>query len=113
MEVRDRDSRLHITLMVIKANSLNNKISGTLPDIKIIKIIRNLCKRPILQMFIFTFLIGICKLKPVDLFTNSMKKCMDIENVGSVYMVDAFFTRKMSVNQMNIRGVCRCHAMLQ
>jgi len=38
---------------------------------------------------------------------------MDIENVGSVYMVDAFFTRKMSVNQMNIRGVCRCHAMLQ
>jgi len=35
--------------MVIKANSLNNaatKISGTLPSIKIIKINRNLCKRP-------------------------------------------------------------------
>ena len=38
----------------------------------------------ILQTFIFTFLLGIYNLKPVALFTNSMKKCMDIENVGSV-----------------------------
>jgi len=32
----------------------------------------------------FTFLLGIYNHKPVALFTNSMKKCMDIENVGSV-----------------------------
>jgi len=38
----------------------------------------------ILQTFIFTFLLGICNLKPVALFTNSMKKCVDIENGGSV-----------------------------
>ena len=38
----------------------------------------------ILQTFIFTFLLGIFNLKPVALFTNSMKKCMDIENGGSV-----------------------------
>ena len=47
--IKDRDSRPHISLMVIKANSLNNaatKISGALPNIKTIKIIRNLCKRP-------------------------------------------------------------------
>jgi len=25
-------------------------------------------------------------------------------------MVYAFFTQKMSVNQLNIGGVCRCHA---
>jgi len=37
---------------------------------------------------------------------------MDIENVGSVLRVYAFFTRKMSVNQLNIRGVCRCHASI-
>jgi len=36
------------------------------------------------QTFIFTFLLGIYNFKPVALFTNSMKKCMDIENVGSV-----------------------------
>jgi len=29
-------------------------------------------------------LLGIYNLKPVALFTNSMKKCIDIENVGSV-----------------------------
>jgi len=55
-----------------------------------------------LQTFIFTFLLGIYNLKPVSLFTNSMKKCMDIENVGSIWMVYAFYTRKMSVNQLNI-----------
>jgi len=38
----------------------------------------------ILQTFIFTFLLGLYNLKPVALFTNSMKKCMDIENFGSV-----------------------------
>ena len=38
----------------------------------------------ILRTFIFIFLLGIYNLKPVALFTNSMKKCMDIENVGSV-----------------------------
>jgi len=38
----------------------------------------------ILQTFIFTFLLGIYNLKPVALFTNSLKQCMDIENVGSV-----------------------------
>jgi len=53
-------------------------------NIKIIKIIRNLCKRPNTAAFIFTFLLGIYRLKPVALFTNSMKKCMDIENFGSV-----------------------------
>jgi len=37
---------------------------------------------------------------------------MDIENVGSVQMVCALFTRKMSVNQLNIGGVCRCHASI-
>jgi len=37
---------------------------------------------------------------------------MDIENVGRVWMVYAFFTRKMSVNQLNIGGVCRCHASI-
>jgi len=36
------------------------------------------------------------------LFTNSMKKCMDIVNVGSVERIYAFFTRKMSINQLNI-----------
>jgi len=36
------------------------------------------------KTFIFTFLLGVYNLKPVALFTNSMKKCMDIENVGSV-----------------------------
>jgi len=30
------------------------------------------------KTFIFTFLLGIYNLKPVALFTNSMKKCMDI-----------------------------------
>ena len=30
-----------------------------------------------LQTFIFTFLLGIYNLKPVALFTNSMKKCME------------------------------------
>jgi len=43
-------------------------------------------------MFIFTFFIGIYNLKPVALFANSMKKCMDIENVGSVERVYPFFT---------------------
>jgi len=38
----------------------------------------------ILQTFNFTFILGIYKFKPVALFTNSMKKCMDIENIGSV-----------------------------
>jgi len=38
----------------------------------------------ILQTLIFTFLLGIYNLKPVALFTNSMKKCIDIENGGSV-----------------------------
>jgi len=38
----------------------------------------------ILQTFIFTFLLGLYNLKPVALFTNSMKKFMDIENFGSV-----------------------------
>jgi len=38
----------------------------------------------IVQKFVFTFLLGIYNLKPVALFTNSMKKCMDIENGGSV-----------------------------
>jgi len=38
----------------------------------------------LLQTFSFTFLLGIYNLKPVALFTNSMKKCMDIENVGSI-----------------------------
>jgi len=42
------------------------------------------CKRPILKTFIFTFLLGIHNLKPVALFTNSMKKCIGIENAGSV-----------------------------
>jgi len=36
-----------------------------------------------LQTFIFTFLLGIYKLKPAALFTNSMKKSMDMENVGT------------------------------
>jgi len=36
------------------------------------------------ETFIFTFLLGIYNLKAVALFTNSMKKCMDTENVGSV-----------------------------
>jgi len=36
-----------------------------------------------------------------------MKKCMDIENVGSVLRVYAFYTRKMSVNQLNIS----CHVV--
>jgi len=38
----------------------------------------------ILQTFIFTFLLGIYNFIPVALFTNCMKKCMDIENGGSV-----------------------------
>ena len=38
----------------------------------------------ILQTFIFTFFLGIYNLKPVALFTNSMKKCIDVENAGSV-----------------------------
>ena len=42
-----------------------------------------LCPR-LLQTFIFTFLLGIYNLKPVALCTNSMKKCMSIENVGRV-----------------------------
>jgi len=37
------------------------------------------CKRSF-----FTFLLAIYNLKPVALFTNSMKKCMDTENVGSI-----------------------------
>jgi len=37
-----------------------------------------------LQTFIFTFILGIYNLKPVALFSNSMKKCMDNENGGSV-----------------------------
>jgi len=35
-------------------------------------------------MFIITFLLGIYNLKPVALFTKSVKKCMGIENVRSV-----------------------------
>jgi len=49
LEVRDRDSRSHISLMVIKANSLNNAATKYLAHCQIfktIKIIRNLCKRP-------------------------------------------------------------------
>jgi len=42
----------------------------------------------ILQTFIFTFLLGIYNLKPMALFTNSIKKCMDIENGGSVWNSD-------------------------
>jgi len=38
----------------------------------------------ILQTFILTFLLGIYNLKPVALFTNSIKKCVGIENVGNV-----------------------------
>jgi len=38
----------------------------------------------ILLTFIFTFVLGIYNLKPVALFINSMKKCMDIKNGGSV-----------------------------
>jgi len=34
---------------------------------------------------------------------------MDIENGGSVY---SFFTRKISVNHLNIRRVRRCHASI-
>jgi len=45
-------------------------------------------------------------------YTNSMKKCMDIANVSSVWRVYAFFTWKISMNQLNIRGVCRCHASI-
>jgi len=29
-----------------------------------------------------------------------------------VYMVYAFFIRKMTENQFNIQGVCRCHASI-
>jgi len=58
------------------------------------------------KTFIFTFLLGVYNLKPVALFISSMKKCMDIENADSVQRVYAFFTRKMSVNRLNIRGVC-------
>jgi len=36
------------------------------------------------QMLIVTFLLEIYNLKPAALFTNSLKKCMEIENVGSV-----------------------------
>jgi len=36
------------------------------------------CKRS------FSLSSGIYNLKPVALFTNSMKKCMDIETVGSI-----------------------------
>jgi len=36
-----------------------------------------------------------------------MKKCMEIENIGSVWRVYAFFIRKVSVNQLNIS----CHEM--
>ena len=38
----------------------------------------------ILQTFIVTFLLGIYNLKPVALFSNTLKKCMAVENVGSV-----------------------------
>ena len=109
LEVRDRDSRPHRSLMV---NKCCNKISGILPNIKIIKIIRNLCKWLNTATFIFTFVLGIYHLKPMALFTNSMKKCIDIENVGSVWRVYIFFIRKMSVNQLNIRRICRCHASI-
>jgi len=54
--------------MVIKANSLNNAATKYLAHCQII----------------ITFLIGIYNLKAVAIFTNSVKKCMDIENVGSV-----------------------------
>ena len=69
-------------------------------------------KGQILQTFIFTFLLGIYNLKPVAVFTNSMKKCMDIENVSSIYRVYAFFTRKMSVNQLKRSRCWRCHASI-
>jgi len=35
---------------------------------------------------------------------------MNIENVGRVKMVYAFFTQKLSANQLNTVGVCCCHA---
>jgi len=36
------------------------------------------------HLFIVAFLLGIYNLKPVALFTNSLKKSMDTENVGNV-----------------------------
>ena len=72
--------------MVIKANSLNNAATNIwhIAKTKIIKSSENCANGQILQTFIFTFLLGICKLKPVVLYTNSMKKCINIENVGNV-----------------------------
>jgi len=81
---------------------------------KIIKIIRicsnsQICANgQILQGFIFIFLLGIYNLKPVALFTNSMKKCMDIENVGSIKNsgfqpgVVCLFSRVMRASDKNI-----------
>jgi len=60
--------------MVTKANSLNNAATKYLAH----------CQMLAHETFIFTFLLGIYNLKAVALFTNSMKKCMDTENVGSV-----------------------------
>jgi len=34
------------------------------------------------------------------------------ENIGRVKMFYVFFTRKMSANQLNIGGVCRCYASI-
>jgi len=61
-------------------------------------------------MFIFIFLLGICSFKPVALFTNYMKKCMHIENVGSVkeqwlstWVSFAFFLGVVRASDKNIR----------
>ena len=73
--------------MVIKANSLNNAATKCLAHCQISRLKKSceICaSSQILQTFIFTFLLEIYNLKPMALFTNSMKKCIDIENVGSV-----------------------------
>jgi len=97
--------------MVIKANSLNNAATKYLAHCQISrqqKSSKIFTNGQILQTFIFTFLLGVYNLKPVALFTNSMKKCVDIENVGSVCRIYAFFTRKMSVNQLNMVFALPC-----
>jgi len=56
-------------------------------------------------MFIFTFFLGIYNLKPVALFTNSMKKCKDICKCWQRLEGLRIFHSKNVGEPINIRGV--------
>jgi len=101
--------------MEIKVNSLNNaatKYLAHIPNIKTIKIIQNLWKRPNTANVHFHFPLRNLQPQTCGLIYKFHKEMHGHWKCWQRLRVYAFFTRKMSVNQLNIRGVCRCHASI-